>query len=101
MEVTLKEVEVQKLDLREGEVLAVTLKHDDVTYDSLKSLQKQFAALFPNNKVLVFNVGTDGDIKLAVLEGQQNSVAPAPQLGYCTDCNCGKKDRAEGLNGPL
>ena len=85
--VKLNEVEAVKLNLQPGDTLMVTVKHDEVSQESLNQLRKQIASVFPNNKVFVFNVGTDGDIKFAVVN--------EPKVSYYSDCNCGKKEAAE------
>jgi hypothetical protein len=97
-EISLNEVDVQKLDMKPGQILVVTIKHDDVSYESLSQLQGQFAQLIPNNKVLVFCVGTDGDLKLAVIDQPEKPVAKKAPISYCTDCSCGKKEQAESQN---
>lgn len=101
-EVLLNEVDVQTLDLKPGQVLMVTVKHDDVSQDSLQALQRQFIKIFPDNKVLVFNVGTEGDIKLVVIDqpaAPEKKVDSCGPVGYCEDCSCGKKEAMEAKNG--
>lgn len=92
-EITLKEVEVQKLNMQPNDVLMVTVKHDDIDYTSMQNLRKQLNLAFPDNKVMVFGMGSAGEVKLAVMTTEP--VAPPVNLGYCGDCSCGKKERIE------
>ena len=92
LEIKLNEVEVAKLDLQPGQALMVTVKHGDVDQTSLGHLQRAFGRAFPNNQVMVFGMGLEGDMKFAVVN---EPVAPAPNLGYCTDCNCGKREASK------
>jgi hypothetical protein len=88
-ELQIKEVEVQKLEVLPGQVLMVTVKNDDISQDSLAELKTMLATLFPDNQVMVFGMGTSGDVKFALVN--------EPKISYCTDCACGKKERAEAL----
>jgi len=92
-EIKLKELEVQKINLQPGDVLMVTVKHEDIDYSSMQNLRKQLNLAFPDNKVMLFGMGNSGEVKLAVMSSEP--VAPAPSLGYCGDCSCGKKERVE------
>lgn len=98
LEVSLKEVEVAKLNLQENDVLVVKMKGMDLDYDLIKSLQKHFQKVFPNNKVLVFSLTEDAtmdlDVVNAALQEEASNCATAPK-GYCDGCDCGKREAAE------
>ena len=94
MELTLKEVEVAKLDLQPGQILAVTVKSPELISDDLASLQRKFSSVFPNNRVMIFGLGEDDSVKFSVLT--EVKAEPAKTPSYCTDCSCGKKEQAEG-----
>jgi hypothetical protein len=83
----IKTLEVQKINLQEEDVLMVTIKHDEITMESMQLLRNQFKRVFPDNEVFVMAVGTDGDVKFALVS--------KPEISYCSDCDCGKKERAE------
>lgn len=82
----LTEIEVQRINLQPGDTLMVTLKNDYIEQESMVGLRNEFNKRFPNNKVFIFAMGSDGDVKLAVVS--------QPEKSYCSDCDCGKK--AEG-----
>lgn len=82
-------VEVQKVNLQPGDVLMVTVKNDEVSQDSIDGLRNQLQYVFPENKVFVFAMGTSDDVQL--------SVVSRPQMSYCDDCSCGKKEQSEAI----
>jgi hypothetical protein len=86
MEFKLNELDVQKINLKEGDTLMITIKHEEVDFADLQDLQKQFKNTFPNNKVFLFAMGSVGEVKFAV--------ATTPEVMYCSNCNCGKKEIA-------
>ncbi len=86
-EIKLNELDVQKLNLKEGDVLMVTVKHEDIDVTSMEQLRNSLGTIFPNNKVAVFAMGSEGYVKF--------TVASQPQLSYCSDCDCGKKEQVE------
>lgn len=89
-------VEVQRLNLQPGDVLAVTVKNDDLRQESVDGLRKQLELVFPNNKVFVFAMGTNDDVQLAIVSQTELPVASCGPVGYCNDCTCGKKEQATG-----
>ena len=93
MELTLREVEVTKLNLQPGDTLAITIKNDDFDTAALESFKKSIQSYFEGTKVIIFSIPLDHDIKFSVINDQQ-SVGCGTQ-SYCEDCNCGKKERAE------
>lgn len=90
------EVEVQKLNLKPGDTLMVTIKNSYVEAEAIQLLSNQFRKTFPNNKVFVFQVDVDGEIKFAVVSQPEIKLETPVNLGYCTNCDCGKKEAAEG-----
>jgi hypothetical protein len=93
MEIKLNEVDVQKLDLKEGDTLLITIKSDDVDQYTIETVKQSFKSVFPNNRVAILAVGTEGDIRYSVLsEKEVQGCGPS----YCVDCSCGKKEQAEG-----
>jgi hypothetical protein len=76
-------IEAQKIKLEKGDTLMVTVKNEYVEHDEIRLLSSVFKKAFPDNKVFVFNMGSDGDVKFAI--------ASEPENTYCKDCNCGKK----------
>lgn len=100
MEITLKEVEVQKLNVMPGDVLIFKFKGEIDEYQ-MKAFGAQLRKLFPDNKVVVLGLDDDQDIELTVLENRV-SIASTDQPGqadcavptsYCDSCACGKKER--------
>lgn len=67
------DLELTKIKLLPDEVLSVTVKNDDISSDSMMDLHKMFKSVFPENKVLLLVVGTNGDVKYQVLgKGESN-----------------------------
>ena len=94
MEITIKEVEVAKLNLAPGDVLVVTIKSDDIDESILGQLSKSFSEAFPNNQVALFGADTGSEIKFSVITALKESGCGTQN--YCEDCSCGKKEQAEG-----
>lgn len=93
MEVTLKEVEVQKLNVQPGDTLVVTIRSefpDEVDSTFIKALQEGFRKRFVNNKVEVIMMALPEEQKI-----EFTVVKEKPAQNYCDDCNCGKKAAAE------
>ena len=82
--------EVQKVNLTPNDVLMVTIQNDGIDEPALRNLQEQLKKFFPNNKVALFAMGSEGYVKFTVASTQE----PVVQ-SYCTDCDCGKKERIE------
>lgn len=91
----LTEIQVQKLNLQPGDTLMVTIKNDYIEPGNLAPFKKEFKRVFPNNEVFVFGMDSESEIKFAVVT-QPETVATPVNVGYCNDCNCGKKEAAEG-----
>jgi hypothetical protein len=86
-------VELQRVSLQPGDALMVTVKNDDMDHASMNALRSALKDVFPDNKIFVFGMGTADDVKLSIIG--QESVAKTENVGYCNNCNCGKKERAE------
>lgn len=72
-EVTIKEVEVTKLNLRPGEVLFVKLHGDDFDHQpTIESLHEVLRKTFPNNKVMVMSMPTSNDVEMIVVKGESD-----------------------------
>jgi hypothetical protein len=90
-------VEVSRVNLQPGDVLMVTVKNDDLSQESVDGLRKQLQYVFPANKVFVFAMGTSDDINLSIVsEAVGKPVDCADPVSYCSNCNCGKKESANG-----
>lgn len=98
MEITIKEIEAVKLNLQPGEVLAIQLRGPDFMDESvIHSFRDQIQKLFPNNKVFVMSMNDGHEITFNVLQPKEQPVAAScKDVGYCSDCNCGKKAAALG-----
>lgn len=79
-------VELQKINLVPGEVLAVKLIGDDFDADTMQSLKEHLEMVFTKNKIMVFTMPKNSDI---VFEAINSSPA-----NVCSDCDCGKKENA-------
>ena len=90
------EIEAQKINLQKGDTLMVTVKNSYIENVHIQKMAEQFHKVFPNNKVFIFSVEIDGDIKFATVSQPEIKVEPPVNLGYYNDCNCGKKEAAEG-----
>lgn len=89
-ELKINEIEVQKINLQPGDVLMVTVQHEDADEESLYALKNTLTGLFPNNKIMLFSMSSEGYVKF--------TVASQTQKNYCDDCNCGKKQEWEMKN---
>lgn len=86
-DIKINEIEVTKLNLQPGDTLAVTIKSDDLDEHILNHLKAQFKIAFPDNRVLLFGLGSKDDIKFTAISEATPQVA-----SYCVDCDCGKKE---------
>lgn len=93
-------VEVQRVNLQPGDTLMVTVKNDELTQESVDMLRNQLQIVFPDNKVFVFAMKTVDDVQLSIVSQSENPVASCGPVGYCNDCDCGKKERATETNEP-
>lgn len=93
MQVGFDVVELTQIDLKPNGVLMVTVKNDDMDHASIQALRDQLQSVFPNNRIFVFGMGTADEVKFVAVN--QEAVAKPENVGYCSNCNCGKKERAE------
>lgn len=81
--------------MQPGEVLVVKIKSDEVTQHDIAGLSDGLGQIFTNNKVVVLSVGSEGSIDLTVAKESEY-----PQVSYCSDCGCGKKEAYENSLSP-
>lgn len=65
-EVVVIQIEATKINLQSGDILFVTIKSDDLDSMEAETIKRGIGALFPNNKVILFGVGSDNDIKFTI-----------------------------------
>ena len=58
---------VSKIDLKPGEQLFVTFKSDYIDEHTVRLLRDQFKSAFPNNKVALFAMSPDDDVKFDIV----------------------------------
>lgn len=91
VEITFKDVELTKLDLKPGDKLAMVVKSDDLDGLTIQSLKEKMGEAFPGVRVLIFGIGLDDSVNFSVIsENKENSSCTNAQ--FCVDCNCGKKE---------
>lgn len=73
-ELILKEVEVTKVNLQPRDVLMVTVKSNEVTEEAVKILKQNLTDLFPDNKIVVFAMGTQDSVEF--------TIASEPEVSY-------------------
>lgn len=94
-ELTLKEVEVTKLNLNPGDVLTITIKSDDVDQYSLNSFRDVVKTAFPSNRVILLSVGLDDSVNFTVVADPNVEASGCSTSSFCSDCSCGKKEMYE------
>jgi hypothetical protein len=92
MEITFKEIEIVKLDLKPGDILLVKVKSDDIDESVLDHLKKGLKSALPGIKVALFGMSLLDDMDFSIV--REDSVECGTQ-SYCTDCSCGKKEQNE------
>lgn len=80
-------VELQKINLKHGDVLSVKLVSNEFDDNTMLSLREHLQSVFPDNKIMIFTMPKGSDI---VFE----AVTKNP-VNYCADCTCGKKEANE------
>jgi hypothetical protein len=88
------EVEIAKLALKPGEVLAIRVYSSIVDDMDLAMLRRQLASVFPDNKILLFALPSGDKMDISVIAKEEAASCAAP-TSYCNDCGCGKKERIE------
>lgn len=91
IELTFKEVELTKLSLNKGDLLAVTIRSDDMDGATIEALKSGLAQTFPGVKVMIFGIGLNDDIRFAAIS-ENKEVNSCATGQFCVDCNCGKKE---------
>lgn len=84
MEITLREVEVAKLNVKPGDIVSVTIRSDDIDLATLNIIRDKFKDILPGVKVLLFGISKDDKIEFAIMK--------EAEVSYCSNCNCGKKE---------
>jgi hypothetical protein len=94
------EVKLTRIQLKPGEVLSVRIYSDAVDEMNLAMLKRQLTSIFPENRIMLFCLPTDGRMEIEVIapEAQETGSCALP-TSYCNDCSCGKKERIEGERG--
>ena len=100
-EIRFNAVDLLQVNLDKGDVLIATIKSDEIDMSSMNQIGDYLRQTFPNNKVIVMGVGSEGDIKFTVAKDAASSdtkstsaCGPGP-ANYCSDCSCGKKQAYE------
>ena len=90
MELTLKEVEFQKIKLEPGETLFIQMTGDEFTSnpEQVDYFRVMMQKSFPDNKVLIMAIPSGNKVEI----GSIKEVASCQTASYCQDCNCGKKE---------
>lgn len=100
-EIRFNAVDLLQVNLEPGDVLIATIKSDDIDRSSMNSIGDYLRSTFPNNKILVMGVGSEGDIKFTVAkDASMSDTKPASGCGptpadFCSSCSCGKKEAYE------
>jgi len=84
--IEIKEIEVQKLNLKPGDILAITVKSSHISEDDTRSLMSHLQTMFPDTKCVVHLLQENDSINYSVISPESGC---GPQT--CADCNCGKK----------
>ena len=95
MKVTLKEVDVARINLRPGEILAVTIKSDQIDEIIIDAFKKALKPAFPQNEVLIIGISPDEEVLFSTLKSLDVAKAECNTASYCSDCSCGKKEQIE------
>lgn len=67
IDIKLNEVEVTKLNLKEGDVLFVKIKGSDWDGEQINFFKKAFQSYFPNNRIAMSAMPEDYDVELSVI----------------------------------
>jgi len=108
-DITIKEAEVIKLNPQPGEVLIFKFKGNEFVNDDVQHLGDRLRALFKKNKIVVMCLPKDHDVELTTVQENVTNDTVIASGGntastgdcslptqYCSNCNCGKKERIEG-----
>ena len=101
----LLEVEINKINLKPGDVLLAKVKGPDFKDEEVcEALKESLKSVFPNNRIgVLFLEENQIDFSLISSEtAQELEKLSKPQentcntTNYCDNCSCGKKELAEG-----
>jgi hypothetical protein len=84
MEINIKEVEVQKLNIQPGEVLVISIKTISLEEEDLADIKRSFEQLFPNNKVVIFSMTKNSKVEFTTIKDETANL----NSGCCGDCEC-------------
>lgn len=92
MEITLKQVEVNKLSLEPGDILVVKIKSDFVDTKDSAQIKRQFETILEGyeTQVVVFNMSLTDEVSFDILRENKDNKDIS-----CSDCSCGKKESCE------
>lgn len=95
MEITIREIEVQKLNVAPGEVLFVKVSGPDFDDPVIRqSFHNALSKTFPANRVFVVSLDEKHKIEFTPIAIQKEEAqgCETTEVGYCSSCNCGKKE---------
>lgn len=84
--------ELTRLNLEPGEVLIIKIKSKEFYEESFSYFQREFQKAFPKNKVSVIYIGESEEITFQTIKSM--SKCDEESIGYCNNCNCGKREMA-------
>lgn len=85
----LKEIEVQKLNLKENDTLLVKVKSDYISNSELTELGDGLRNIFKNNKVVVLSVGENESIDLTIVSDKDYNIEnDCEPNNKCQNCHC-------------
>ena len=90
MELTLKEVEVNKLNLSPGDIVVIKCQGESFTPENIEAFGQSVKNMVPFNRVMILNLNNGDSVNFDIV-----SPAEAPTQNYCSDCSCGKKEAYE------
>jgi hypothetical protein len=67
MKISFKKVEVTKLNLKPGDILMITIKHDDIDRSMAEEFRNELKQAFPSNQVFLTVLDTEGDITYSIV----------------------------------
>jgi hypothetical protein len=100
------EVEINKINLKEGDVLLAKVKGPDFdNEETCEGLKHSLQRVFPNNKIgVLFMQGNEidftvisQDVAKALEKVSKSEESTCNPVSTCVDCNCGKKTKAEKI----
>lgn len=95
------EVEINRINLKPGDVLSVKLVGELFDADAMNSLQAALTNRFPDNKILVLLLPENHDVQMEVIVTKPEAKDCSQPMSYCNDCSCGKKEMIESISEEL